>query len=1437
MKKLFKKGAEFHDRSPVKFAWDPSGNLLASVGRNAVVHLFDRHGQHVHEISLSMSTKVLNMEWDKDGEVLAILQAKNNVILLYDVHSRQSIDFDSRLEEPSFLKWSQSSPLLAVAGAKGNLQIYNKDTRKTVPVWGKHPSKITCGAWSKGSNKLALGSDDCTLTLSNEDGDTQFQEETKYAPVEIRFAPGNSNLISINMSGHSLLLYNLADGTEAPVELAFQSGYGEIKTHHWFGDRYIMIGFSEGYLVVISTHMQEIGEEQHHKRLHSKLYDIAYSPALNRAATLGDGGVRIIDMTNYNELKNEGISMDTSRNSENMPHDIDWSPDGQILTVSTHSGVVYNFLAKMPCVHARNGLDVAYLCSLREVAVVNVGKYRSTTYTVPVSIEPTFMALGPEYLAVGMNNRVLYYQCSPHSNQMLAEKEYIGSVNAIDINGEYAAVLAGKNLFLETLPGVRGGDAGSRDGPRKRVFPDPDAPEQYRQVTCMALLEQFVIFGTESGSIHFFFLPDWTMISGAELRNDQAVSMLAPNHRGTRVIFVNDSHEGHLYNPVTGEVNEIPEFPPHPTKVLWDETDRHVFYIFSETEMHVYVYAPVTIKRQQVVKVGRVDIDGEGVYKVSPETYRVQAGFTPIVCNSEYITYQNPSGSLKKYPSPPYNSFDRNLDIDEPQRLRLRFRQCLCLHLLREAWDAALEIDQTKYYFALANKAMELMDIPMAMRVYRQLGDAGMVMALEQIVHLEDKNLIAGHMALFNSDYQTAQDLFLSSSEPVEALHMQRDLVQWEQALKLAMTLAPEQVPEITVQFAQQLEFKENYEEALRVYESADPSMSPTGASAIGALLSPENEKLVTHGLARCSLRLGDLHRGLRLARASDDAQLCRECADILEGEASDNYMAEAAALYEFGGFYEDAARIYLTNIRDLTKASKIMDRVNLLNLQAQYAQACEKTGKYEEAIVAYDRARDTDSIVRLYLHQLDQPASAFDLVRSSQSASGAELVARFCQKTGDVNGTIEFLLMANQSRAAFDYAKEQDALDVLSSSFGDDISARDAAQVAQYYEQKQNLGKAGHFYALCGMYGRALSLFLKCGDSEIDQAIEVVGKARDDMLTHELIDFLMGEKDGVPKDIKYIYTLQMALGNYQQAAETATVIARQEQDHGNYKEAHEIYYQTIRALEDKNYAMPRELRVGFQLLHSYLLIQKLLKTGDHEGAARNLLRVAHNISRFPKHDVNLLTLAVIECSRAGLKKSAYSFATKLVSPDFRSKLDPKYSRKIEKMVRRPSLEEKAEETSPCPISGRQIALFSLECPTTRDPLPMCIISGRHLEREDFCLCPVSQMPALYSQYIRYLTQQTSAMADAQSREDGKEDGKEPGGARGFGRGGGGRGVLEGVDPILGQSVRSDELRKLGGAEVDAYLARFNNTGGNSKAADAKAAASGGGEPMVPETV
>ena len=134
--------------------------------------------------------------------------------------------------------------------------------------------------------------------------------------------------------------------------------------------------------------------------------------------------------------------------------------------------------------------------------------------------------------------------------------------------------------------------------------------------------------------------------------------------------------------------------------------------------------------------------------------------------------------------------------------------------------------------------------------------------------------------------------------------------------------------------------------------------------------------------------------------------------------------------------------------------------------------------------------------------------------------------------------------------------AERSDEMGTYEAGLGEHGSRDQYRRIAKYYEQRNLLADAARHYANCEEYPTALKLYLKVGEKEIDHAIEVVGRARNDALTHTLIDYLMGETDNVPKDANYVYRLHKALGNYMQAAGTAHIIAKQEQEMGNYKQA-----------------------------------------------------------------------------------------------------------------------------------------------------------------------------------------------------------------------------------------------------------------------------------------
>jgi WD repeat-containing protein 19 len=60
-----------------------------------------------------------------------------------------------------------------------------------------------------------------------------------------------------------------------------------------------------------------------------------------------------------------------------------------------------------------------------------------------------------------------------------------------------------------------------------------------------------------------------------------------------------------------------------------------------------------------------------------------------------------------------------------------------------------------------------------------------------------------------------------------------------------------------------------------------------------------------------------------------------------------------------------------------------------------------------------------------------------------------------------------------------------------------------------------------GHHFYVCFIYLQAMKHFLRCNPEDgqaIELAIETVGRANDDSLTAQLVEFLMGDIDGMPK-------------------------------------------------------------------------------------------------------------------------------------------------------------------------------------------------------------------------------------------------------------------------------------------------------------------------------
>ena len=94
-----------------------------------------------------------------------MLQVANPRVTLWDSAKHTTTSIDTGSKDLSFTRWSKLGPQLAIGTGRGSLILYNKDTRKTVHISGKHSKKITCGDWCRSTNILATGGQDNILVV------------------------------------------------------------------------------------------------------------------------------------------------------------------------------------------------------------------------------------------------------------------------------------------------------------------------------------------------------------------------------------------------------------------------------------------------------------------------------------------------------------------------------------------------------------------------------------------------------------------------------------------------------------------------------------------------------------------------------------------------------------------------------------------------------------------------------------------------------------------------------------------------------------------------------------------------------------------------------------------------------------------------------------------------------------------------------------------------------------------------------------------------------------------------------------------------------------------------------------------------------------------------------------------------------------------------
>ncbi|CAF0868820.1 unnamed protein product [Rotaria sordida] len=203
---------------------------------------------------------------------------------------------------------------------------------------------------------------------------------------------------------------------------------------------------------------------------------------------------------------------------------------------------------------------------------------------------------------------------------------------------------------------------------------------------------------------------------------------------------------------------QIPNLPSGTKSILWETNleNEWIFVSFDSDSITTYSVYRDSLKGPQIMFVG---------------TTRLPIfGSVPLLLNTCLLLLLDSSGKIVQTKLETYGFLN---DSGEPEYTLDDATDRLSKAILMKRYDDAVfwakQLNDSHEWNEFATALLYSLNIDYAIKVFREIDHSGMVMALEEIKHVEDKNLVSAHFAALFGDYDLAQEFFLTCGCPLEA--------------------------------------------------------------------------------------------------------------------------------------------------------------------------------------------------------------------------------------------------------------------------------------------------------------------------------------------------------------------------------------------------------------------------------------------------------------------------------------------------------------------------------------------------------------------------------------------------------------------------------------------------------------------------------------------
>ncbi|VDM60036.1 unnamed protein product [Angiostrongylus costaricensis] len=575
-------------------------NTLFFFSANKKVVLYDRRGAVID--ALDIGGNVIGMAWDKEGDVLGIITNTSSLAILWNINTRTTEQLETAMgarKIPVLGKHQRRITDVAITKQDEILCCSDDNTITVSSSDGETVKSLVVSAkpkdlkveevkrpggdvnvmelqqelfWSEGVRPFALDVLDEKYLLKILDIPRIAKQQqltlisiiiqltyqyyyTKYFP-KVSAVLGKKTLFLSTLAEKPKEDTSFDSDTDSSVNLQFQEKYGHIVAHAWYSDGYIVIGFAKGFVVCISAHLSELGQEIFNvAEYKTYLAAVAACSPFGKILTVGDHQIKVREMRELNDIF-AIVEVDTEKDLSQ----IECSSDGQLVAVASSGGGVSVYITKMPSMGAAYGDTMAVLSSLNQVTYWTEADKRLFSGTNPV-----------------------------------AEVEHLSTIVDMKLNGEYmCVVMEGKARLHRIL---------NYDSHPSVTFPEP---ARNTRLLSASLSNNFFIFSTEANYLVFFSLSEWCVVS--EYRHTSPIRQIHPDQDGLRNVVFDERADTWVYSPVDDSMHKLPAIGSavHYKAALWETftIDRDTFVVYDNSNLYVYLLNRSHIEGESVLYVG-----------------------------------------------------------------------------------------------------------------------------------------------------------------------------------------------------------------------------------------------------------------------------------------------------------------------------------------------------------------------------------------------------------------------------------------------------------------------------------------------------------------------------------------------------------------------------------------------------------------------------------------------------------------------------------------------------------------------------------------------------------------------------------------------------------------------------------------------------------------